>query len=111
MKETKNLDQNIALKFAQAVKEMNQAVFLIWFGIVWIFTSLFILVLDMQIFMMLLKETWPLMLMVPPMMFSGYKIMKRLFERYPINPSSTRKSRNSKVTLGYKKSKKIPLKL
>ncbi|MFQ5975099.1 MAG: hypothetical protein ACE5J5_02110 [Candidatus Hydrothermarchaeales archaeon] len=111
LKETKNLDQNIALKFALAVKEMNRAVFLMGFGIVWIFTTLFILVLDKQTFMILLKETWPIMIMVFPMMFFGYKIAKLLFEQYPINPSSTRKSRHSRVTLRYSKPEESPLKL
>ncbi len=105
------MNQNPALNFAQAVKAMHQAVFLIWFGVVWIFTSLFILLLDRHTFMILLKETWPIMIMVFPMMFSGYNAVKRVFTVYPINPVSTRKSRHSRVALGYGTVEEVPLKL
>jgi len=111
MKETQVLDQTMALNFAHAVKAMSQAVFLIWFGVVWIFTLLFIGVLDRQIFMILLKETWPITLMVPLMMFSGYNIGKRIFELYPINPFSIPKSRRSKITIRNRNIEKVPLKL
>ena len=105
------MNNQLEVNFALAVREMSKAVFLMGFGILWIFSSLFILVLDKQTFMVLLNETWPIMVLVVPMIFSGYTIAKRLFKLYPINPESTRKTRHSRFILEYRKAKGIPVKL